>query len=257
MTASSLPAASGVAVILISYNRPRMLEYAWRSVVQAPLRLAASAPIQDQDWIILVDDGSDTFDPHQWADEHHIPTRIVGPHRVLDDRLHKPSLDVLLNRAVRLAHDLGPRIITYLCDDDLFSAAWIPAIRAALSSGEEHVVRGHWNSFKDPLTNGPMATPPKRTKRTQMDWRQMTTGNFAHRTECFTEEGLSWDEAVVAVHDNNFLWRMHGIHPLERVKLLPILAGWRREHEFNMAGYTQHNEYGIGAEEVLARGALE
>lgn len=257
MPQSTLPAASGVAVILISYNRPTMLEYAWRSITQAPLRLSFNQPIQDQDWIILVDDGSDVFDPHRWADEHHIHSRIVADQRSHEDRLYKPSLDTLLNRAVHLASDLGPKIVTYLCDDDLFAPGWIPAIREALSSGVDHVVRGHWNAFKDPLIEGPMPQAPKRTKRCQMDWRQMTTGNFAHRTECFTQEGLSWDETRIAVHDNAFLWRMHGIHPLNKVKKLDVLAGWRRLHEYNMANYTQHDEYGIGAEKIIARGALE
>jgi hypothetical protein len=226
-------------------------------VVQAPLRLTTDPPIRDQDWIILVDDGSDVFDPQRWADEHQIAAGIMAPQRSLEARMYKPSLDALLNRAVKLAHDLGPRIVTYLCDDDLFSPYWIPAIRDALAPGEEHVVRGYWNFFRDPLKHGPLAKPPSRTRRATMDWRQMTTGNFAHRTECFVEEGLDWDETAVAVHDNNFLWRMHGIHPLNRVKHLGVLAGWRREHTYNMANYTQHNEYGIGAERVLARGALE
>ena len=257
MTHSTLPAASGVAVILLSYNRPQMLEYAWRSIVQAPLRLTMERPVLDQDWIILVDDGSDVFDPHQWAEEHRIPTKIIAPQRSLEDRMYKPSLDALLNRAVRLAHDLGPKIVTYLCDDDLFAPGWIEAIREALTPGNEHVVRGRWDAFKDPLRGGPMAHPPKRTKKAQMDWRQMTTGNFAHRTECFVEEGLSWDETRIAVHDDFFLWRMHRIHPLNRVRLLPVLAGWRREHNWNMAHYTQHGEYGIGADKVLERGVLE
>jgi glycosyltransferase involved in cell wall biosynthesis len=257
MPNSTLQTASGVAVILISYNRPQMLEYAWRSVIQVPLRHADQHPIHDQDWIILVDDGSDVFDAQQWADEHRITARVIAPHRSLEDRLYKPSLDGLLNRAVRMAHDLGVRIVTYLCDDDLFSPAWIPALRDALTPGTEHVVRGRWHTFKDPLTGPPLRCPPPRTRRTTLDWRQMTTGNFAHRTECFVDENLSWDETRIAVHDDSFLWRMHLIHPLNRVKRLPVLAGWRREHPWNMAHYTQHGEYGIGADKILARGALE
>jgi glycosyltransferase involved in cell wall biosynthesis len=244
---SPLATATGVAVILISYNRPQMLEHAWRSI----------QGLTPEDRIILVDDGSDTFDPVRWADAHQIDTRVFGFQRTLEARMYEPSLDILLNRAVLLSHKLGSRIITYLCDDDLFTPAWIPALRDALAAGPHHVVRARWNAFKDPLNGEPLAEAPKRTKKAMMDWRQMTTGNFAHRTECFTEEGLGWDETKVAVHDDAFLWRMHGIHPLNKIAVLPILAGWRREHAWNMAHYTQHGEYGIGADQILARGALE
>lgn len=247
MTQRPLPVASGVAVILISYNRPLMLEHAWRSITG----------LVDQDRIILVDDGSDTFNPSDWADAHQIRARVFGFPRPLETRMYEPSLDLLLNRAVLMAHGMGLRIVTYLCDDDLFAPAWIPALRETLTPGTEHVVRARWHAFKDPLQGAPLAQAPKRTKKSLMDWRQMTTGNFAHRTECFTEEGLSWDETKVAVHDDAFLWRMHGIHPLNKIVTLPILAGWRREHEWNMAHYTQHGEYGIGADKILARGALE
>jgi glycosyltransferase involved in cell wall biosynthesis len=239
-----------VAVILLSYNRPKMLQMAYDS-------------IKDENLIILVDDGSDTFDTAAWARSHpRIVSEVIGPKKSVDERLSKPSLGKLINRAVRRAVDrYGAEIITYLCDDDLFAPGWIPALRAALHTPNgPHICRGRWMAFDDPLTGDPILPKDAKNLRAwKLDWRQMTTGNFGHRAECY-REGLQWSEETVGVHDDTFLWNMHRIHDLREsrnVIHLQSRAGYRRLHSFNMALYTVGDRYGIGADKALAHGALE
>lgn len=254
--------APRVAVVLLSYNRPTMLELAYQSIKGA-------------DAVLLVDDGSDTFDPltwirerdREWLAEHsdtRVTSAILGEQKTVEERLSKPTLGKLINTALRYARDLAHcDAVTYLCDDDLFAPGWIPAIRKNLTDTRKpHVIRGCWLVFDDPLENGPLLKPPaaKTLKRVALDWRQTTTGNFAHRIECFIDEGLRWSEEAVAVHDNVFLWRMHEIHPLHKREgaiTTRTLAGYRRNHPWNMANYTIGDQYGIGADRALARGALE
>jgi glycosyltransferase involved in cell wall biosynthesis len=234
----------GVAVILLSFNRPAMLDLAYASAA-------------DADEIILVDDGSDAFDPTAWADARAIRWRVFGTRRSVDRRMTTPSLGRLINGALHIAyHRADAAAVAYLCDDDLFGPAWLDAVREALADpAGPHVCRGRWRSFDDPLADGPLPKPGL-SRPARLDLRQMTTGNFAHRVECYAE-GLRWSEETVAVHDDTFLWRLHGLHPYTGVFDTGVLAGYRREHEFNMANFTSHSEYGIGAYEALSRGTLE
>lgn len=236
-----------VAVLLLSYNRPKMLDLAFASI----------APIRPSDSIILIDDGSDTFNAGDWASEHGVYI-VQGRRRSLDERMTKPSLGRLINRALsEITRQDWADVVGYLCDDDLFTPEWIPSLRqAAADHPDQHVFRGRWRSFRDPCVPEPLAKPG-RSHASPLDWRQMTTGNFAHRIECYAHEGVSWDESKIAVHDDYFLWRLHAVHPLNKALAIPVTAGYRREHPYNMAHYTQHGEYGIGAENVLARGNLE
>lgn len=237
---------SKVAVILLSYNRPRMLELAYESIL-------------GEDDIILVDDGSDVFDASIWAARHErISHSIIAARRSIDQRMTTPSLGRLINGALHVAlHVLKAEYVAYLCDDDLFNRSWPDCVRDTLDSHPDaHVVRGSWRSFDDPLTNGEPMAQPRRSRPTPLDIRKMTTGNFAHRVECYAE-GLRWSEETVAVHDDTFLWRMIALHPFDTIVDTKSLAGYRREHAYNMAGYTSHQQYGVGAEDVLRRGPLE
>jgi hypothetical protein len=167
------------------------------------------------------------------------------------------SLGRLINGALFKAyHRTRAATVAYLCDDDLFAPTWLDVVRETLASADgPHVCRGRWRSFDDPLDGDPMAWP-KRSRPTPLDVRKMTTGNFAHRIECYIE-GLRWSEETVAVHDDTFLWRMLALHAPETVADTKTLAGYRREHPVNMANFTTHAAYGLGAYEVLSRGALE
>lgn len=235
-----------VAAILLSYNRPKMLEFAYKSIHGA-------------DGIILVDDGSDVFDPKAWASEHGgISHTVIAARRSIDQRMTQASLGRLINGALHIAHHvMKADYIVYLCDDDLFVPGWPDCVRSLFAAHPEaHVVRGSWRSFDDPLTDGVPMEHPRKSRPTPLDIRKMTTGNFAHRAICYTE-GLRWSEETVAVHDDTFLWRMLALHPMDTVVDAKSLAGYRREHNWNMAHFTSHQAYGIGAEDALKRGALE
>jgi glycosyltransferase involved in cell wall biosynthesis len=238
---------TGVAVILLSYNRPHMLDIAYDSIRAKTGRIAT----------ILVDDGSDAFDVDAWIAKHPVAGSVRGVVRSVDHRMTRPSLGRLINGALHIAyHALGVAAIAYLCDDDLFTPNWLDAVQDGLSDPQgPHVMRGRWRSFDDPLENGPLAKP-KKSRPTPLDFRKMTTGNFAHRAECYIE-GFRWSEETIAVHDNTAIWKLGDIHPFETVKDVSVLAGYRREHAYNMASYTTYEDYAVGAHEVLSRGLLE
>lgn len=239
---------TGVAVVLLSYNRPQMLEIAWESIRRASIGMRTE--------IILVDDGSDAFSPEDWANAHEIRYRMFGTQRSVDQRMTVPSLGRLINGALFTANRIRAAQVAYLCDDDLFAPSWLHAVGTHLQDPDDpHVCRGQWRSFDDPLTDGPLAKPV-RSRLTPLDVRKMTTGNFAHRTECW-EEGFRWSERTVAVHDDTALWNLNAIHPLRDAVDTKTLAGYRREHAWNMARYTSHQDYAVGAEEVLRREVLE
>ena len=238
---------AGVAVILLSYNRPTMLEMAWESI------RATSGRVE----VILVDDGSTAFDVVDWADRHAIRTRVFAPPRSIDRRMTQASLGRLINGALFHAHHgLGMAAVTYLCDDDLFAPGWLDAVRATLADpAGPHVMRGRWRAFDDPLIDGPL-TKPRKSRPAALDVRKMTTGNFAHRAECYGE-GFRWSETTVAVHDDTALWNLNALHPLKDAVDANVLAGYRREHRFNAANVTSRTEYAVGAYEMLSRSTLE
>jgi glycosyltransferase involved in cell wall biosynthesis len=229
---------------LLSYNRPRMLEHAFRSIVGA-------------DEIILVDDGSAAFDVAAWKAEHGIRYGVLATPRSIDRRMTTASLGRLINGALHIAaHQAKLAAVAYLCDDDLFAPDWVETVRRALADPTgPHVCRGRWRSFDDPLDGPPLARPGK-TRPAPLDTRRMTTGNFAHRAECYLE-GFRWSEETIAVHDDTALWRLNALHRLDQAVDTKALAGYRREHSWNMCRVTSHSEYGIGAYEALARGVLE
>lgn len=233
--------------MLLSYNRPTMLELAWDSIRAKTGRVHT----------ILVDDGSDVFDAEKWADAHGVGPRVVAAQRSIDQRMTQASLGRLINGALHVAyHRLKVAAVAYLCDDDLFAPGWLDAVMVALADPDgPHLVRGNWRTFDDPLENGPL-TKPRKSRPSALDVRRMTTGNFAHRAECYIE-GFRWSETTVAVHDDTALWNMDRLHLLRDAVDTKTLAGYRREHAMNMANYTSHQDYAVGAEDVLKRGALE
>ncbi len=205
-----------VSTVVLSYNRPKMLRQALGS-------------IKHTDEIVLTDDGSD-FDAAAVLAEFSFPkTQIIqNPRLDVEERMETPTVGALINRAV---HAASYPIITYLCDDDLFTPQWIPTVKQFFKDNPyDKVVKAQWLCFKDnDLQNTWPYTP---------DWRRMTTGNFAHKKSLFTDEGLGWSEETVCVHDDNFLWNMHKIIDLRTIKELDVLAGYRREHPHNMLGLT-------------------
>ena len=229
-------AENEVCVIVLSYNRPRMLGEALRSIRKA-------------DQVILIDDGSD-FDAAALLKDVKPDARecllIQNPKLTHAERISVPHVGRGINEAIRKS---SCGIISYLCDDDLFHEGWPEALRDFFSKNQAHVAFGGWNRFRDGEVPGDEPCPLGNI---------LTTGNFAHRRSCSIEHGLWWGEHTVTVHDsyfvNHVIFRLHPEYARIRA-----LAGWRREHQYNMFNYTggladQYSPHGV---EVLRREKLE
>jgi glycosyltransferase involved in cell wall biosynthesis len=210
----------------------------------------ALASIVGADEVILVDDGSD-FDPMPLLNTMPYPAAMIrAPSWSLDQRLTTPRLGGLINLALGYCRQ---EIVIYLCDDDLLAPGWIPAVKSWFAEHPfDHLLAGEWRCFQD--GDDPLAT----SRLWKGDDRNLTTGSFAHRLGCFRDEGVRWNETVVAVHDDFFLRNLDRIHDTYQVPRTQALAGYRREHRHNMAHYTEWPaRYLPTARAVLAGGWLE
>lgn len=228
-----------VSLVVLSYNRPRWL----REAVDSAL---ANRP----DELILVDDGSD-FDPRPYAAWD---AMVIGDPLTVEERLRTARLGWLINAALDAATG---DVVAYLCDDDLLAPGWLDAVRQHFATDPaHHMVRGNWLQFHDgdPLSSAVVCP---------MSGFWMTTGNFAHRLDCYREEGACWDEGTVACHDAMFLHRYgatapHLVHDPFHVPYLDVVAGYRRLHPYNALNYVMGiAEYAPNAPELFKDGWLE
>lgn len=224
------------ATILLSYNRPRMLLEAARS-------LADAGP----DQVILVDDGSDFDAGAHIARYLPIVHRVQAPPMPLEQRLVTARLGRLINEALAL---VTCDVVTYLCDDDLFHPDWLSHVRGWFDARPDaHWLRGRWYQFADGEALGEAPCP--------LDGRQLTTGNFAHRASCYQGCGIRWNETSVACHDDMFLWDVARVHDTYAIPDGGAVAGWRRVHAHNALAYTQNATYTPNAGALFAGGWLE
>jgi glycosyltransferase involved in cell wall biosynthesis len=232
-----LSASLGMTVIVLSYNRPRWLAEALSSIDGAS-------------HIILVDDGS-TFDVEHVArvSASQPVLLIANPPISVDRRLREPRVGRLLNRALQRVQD---PFVTYLCDDDLFAPSWIPAAAEYLAEHPDvHMCRGEWNTLGTSQSSFTARNP----------WI-VTTGNFAYRMHCVWRESCWWDEASITCHDAFMLTRYMNLHGYAHggfdIPDVGVLAGWRREHAFNMLHVSDAScTYTPAARAMLDGGYLE
>ena len=229
-------AENEVSVIVLSYNRPRMLAEALRSIRKA-------------DQVVIVDDGSD-FDAAALLKDVKVDAKDVvlmqNPGLSHAERVSLPHVGKGINRAIR---ESSGGIIAYLCDDDLFHPDWLETLRDFFGKNAAHVAYGGWNKFHDGEEPGDIPCPLSNI---------LTTGNFAHRRRCSIEHGLWWGEHTVTVHDSYFVNHIiFKIHP--DYARIPALAGWRREHKYNMIHYANGHadHYLPHGVEVLRREKME
>lgn len=228
-------AENEVCVIVLSYNRPRMLREALRSIKGA-------------DHLILIDDGSD-FDAQALLEEVKPDAKRVtlkqNPKLTLEQRLTQPHVGRSINQAII---DTDCEIIAYLCDDDLFHEEWpANAKKYFRDNPEAHIGYGDWNVFNDGEAPGdrPLGLI-------------MTTGSVTHRRSCTLKHGLWWGEHTVTVHDGYFVGVViRNLHP--NCPRIPVLAGWRREHKYNMLKYVagHQDHYLASGVEVLRANKFE
>lgn len=225
-----------VCTIVLSYNRPRML-------------LEALGSIHGADHVIVLDDGSD-FDV--WSvigpaiDRFPYKEIRQTPKLSVDQRMTLPRLGKAINSAIR---STWCEVITYLCDDDLFSPEWISTVKQFFTAcPAEHVLKADWGVFKDGEKPGEQICKLG---------AELTTGNFAHLRECSTGHDLWWGEDTIGCHDPIIVRKIFERHKSPSIYKAKIMAGWRREHPYNMVNYVDGIRYNAAAPGVLSRERLE
>lgn len=213
----------------------------------------ALASIDAADQVIVADDGSD-FDP--WPLIEKTPLRknasvIYAPKMTAEERMVTPSCGRNINQALKV---VTCEYVAVLCDDDLFAPNWLQAAANYLDNDAgSHMVRGSWHKFDD-------GQPISSAVPCVFDFElELTTGNFVHRTSCTTGCGCWWDESTIACHDAAFLGNYLRMHGSTSIAHVGVLAGYRREHDFNMLKWMDphgRNGYRPEAEAVLG-GRLE
>lgn len=215
--------AAGRAVVLIlSYNRPRMLREAIESV------LAQDYPNLE---VCVVDDGSD-FDVISLVEGYHDSRLVIAAaERIpIEERLKRSRVGENINYVIStLSLD---DVVYYLCDDDIMAPKWITRSMIGFSSFPGyHVVAGepwYFNDGDDWLTQSKygLSTYEKYGVPTAY-W---ATGSFAHLARCMLEEGIWWkDNRHLHSQDTNFIndiWDKH-----KDYLYIPVPAVYRREHD--------------------------
>lgn len=204
-----------ISVIVLSYNRPKMLKEALESV-------------GDADEIIITDDGSD-FDPADTIKEldFKMPVKIIKSKPAsLEIRLNQPRLGKMLNAALA---NVSSTLVTYLCDDDIMGPGWLSAVKEWMYDRPAcHIVKGDYLYFKDDI---------KDTRKVALDGRGMSTGNFVHRIECYKDEKIYWYEHRLDSIDDSFFWEIHKHHNTWMIPYINWVALYRRVHPKALSTY--------------------
>lgn len=212
-----------VSVLVLSYNRPKML-------------VETLASIKNADEVIVCDDGS-TFDVASTVKDFKFPrfSLIGAPPITVEERVKDQRIPTLINQALKQA--IGD-IITYICDDDLMGEEWLSTLKTFYAKqGEKyHWVRGNCLRFESEKD----LTFEEQMKHLLI-WaespRQLITGNFAHLKKCFSKEKIQWDETKVWGHDTAFFNNAEKFHDTWCVPLIPVIACYRRIHEKMLTNY--------------------
>jgi glycosyltransferase involved in cell wall biosynthesis len=211
-----------VNVIVLSYNRPRMLMEALHSVfMQGYYNMTL--------WVI--DDGSD-FDVDELIDNfigQSVFKVILNKNEKIsvEDRTQKSRIASSINNVLQEL----PRgeYVTYLCDDDIMPPQWLRRAAIALSANSDyHVINGELYWFKDGdnwMKDHHYGISGFNNQQTA--W--YSTGSVIHLSDCFIDEGLRWyDNEYGHSQDIHFLNDLFSIHPDHLSAAVP--ANVRREH---------------------------
>lgn len=209
-------------VILLSYNRPRMIREAIESVV------SQTYPNLNL-WI--ADDGSD-FEFKEILDyfKDDRITVFQAPKISIEDRIARSRVAENINRIM----DWIPseEVVYYLCDDDIMAPQWISRSMQALQTAKEyHIVQGNSWSFKDgedwhkeSYEGMPL---PFEDSTPRLWW---STGSFCHRASCYHEENITWHDSEYGHSQDTLfikdLWETH-----TQYLIIDKPAVYRREHD--------------------------
>lgn len=225
------PHPETITVIVLSYNRPRMLREALGSIV-------------DADQVIIVDDGSD-FDPLDAVNDTKLncDVSIIKSNKApLDVRLKFPRIGNMINNALS---QVTSTLVTYLCDDDVFDQQWLTIVKQWMYERPAcHIAKGKWGFFND-------GEKTNKDNITALGGRGMTSGNFVHRIECFNKENISWPSDKLTSIDDAFLWKLHNHHNTWMIPLINEFAGYRRVHDKALVNYCYGYEMTVDGENKL------
>lgn len=217
-------------VLLLSYNRPRMLVEAINSVMN-------QTHVEKICW--LFDDASD-FDVDKVVRdnfESSAPINIckAGPVSI-DERIRPGSNRWPENINFVLEQMNRGEFVTYLCDDDIADAKWLESCSRALTeSPQTHMILGdmyYYYDGQDPVEDSIKGFPAKieLDDKDYLMWWNL--GAFSYRTDCYWTCDVKWGEGLHGyAHswDISLIEAMKAAHP--GYIFLPEPAVYRREHD--------------------------
>lgn len=209
-----------LTVIVISYNRPKMIRECLDSIGGA-------------DEVIIADDGSDFDLTPLLNDYSDLNLSIIRRDPV---EANMRTVNAYMGKIINIAlARTTSELVTYICDDDILAKDWFVFAKDFFDKfPKEHMVRGLVKNVRD-IHN------LKDTEETRLDSRGLTSGNFVHRTECFSKEGIIWPEDRIVSADNAFLENYNKVHPTTVIPLIEKMACYRRIHDNNLANFTGEN----------------
>lgn len=195
-------------VLILSYNRPKMLKEAIQSVLDNGY----------EDFIIdIVDDGS-YFDPFD------IDERVVW---------HKQEILMGKARVGRVVDNINSvlstleskDIVFYLCDDDLMPPQWMERVTFEFQKYHlgMHMIIGQLWFFKEDLSKLAYDKPDS-----YKQWR-WAVGSMAHRACCFLEEGIVWQKNDLG-HSFDKIFHDEMLKNHQRFLALEQPALYKRQH---------------------------
>lgn len=216
-------------VIIISYNRPRMLKEAVDSVLgQTHKDLRA----------IIYDDGSDSFDIEDFVGQYDDDrlALVTSPKLTPEQRVEKGTTRWADN--INSILEMIPReeYVAYLCDDDLMHPKWLETVNHRFTVDPNlHIVLGDMYYFQDgqdPETESLRGFPARievESDRAMMWWN---LGAFFHSQKCFHDEGAKWGGGLdgnAHSFDIDFINDLQKNH--QAIIFLDVCAMYRREHD--------------------------
>lgn len=166
-------------LLLLSYNRPEFLKESVESVLKSDY--------EDLQLIVL-DDGSQ-FDVFETLDSFH-DDRIVYldfGNQHPEERAVKSRIASNINTGLELAREGW---VFYLCDDDLLDQKWISRVmQFSEAYPKAHLIQGRMvQFFTNPQKDGFVSA----NRDSDFSYLWWVIGSFAHRAECYHEEGVRW-----------------------------------------------------------------
>ena len=217
-------------VLLLSYNRPRMLKEAIDSVLQGRYQNVTL-------WVL--DDASD-FDANDICEPYHDERIVLAKFSPISakNRIKKNRVAQNLNAIIEMLPK--EELIFYLCDDDIMAPDFIAQAASVLSLNPDiHVVQGQVWSFWDGqdwrteavqgLPNAHLhgVIPLRPSFEIPILW--WSSGSFGHRGSCWWDDEIYWKDTPEGhSQDAQFILDMWQRHP--NIAVIDAPAYYRREH---------------------------